>query len=40
MKVIARLIDKIITNVDNENVFKKVKEEVKELSGKFPLYMD
>jgi glycine hydroxymethyltransferase len=38
MKKIAALIDKVITNHDNEKVIFKVKEEVHEMMKKFPLY--
>jgi glycine hydroxymethyltransferase len=38
MKKIAALIDKVITNHDNEKVILKVKEEVHEMMKKFPLY--
>ena len=40
MKIIARLIDKVISNIDNDDVYNKVKEEVRELSDDFPLYID
>ena len=40
MKIIARLIDKVISNIDNDDVCNKVKEEVRELSDDFPLYID
>ena len=38
MKVIAGLIDTVLSDVDNEDVYKKVAAEVNEFSGKFPLY--
>lgn len=38
MKIIASLIDKVLSNLGNENVYKQVRNEVKELTSKFPLY--
>jgi glycine hydroxymethyltransferase len=38
MKQIAIFIDRIIKNIDSDNVAKLVLEEVKELAGQFPLY--
>jgi len=38
MKIIADLIDKVITNYQNQDVLKQVKNEVIELTSKFPLY--
>ncbi len=38
MKIIADLIDKVITNYKNDDVLNKVKNEVVELTSKFPLY--
>ncbi|MEO0100947.1 MAG: serine hydroxymethyltransferase, partial [candidate division WOR-3 bacterium] len=38
MKKIAHLIDKVLTNIGNENVYAKVREEVKDLTESFPLY--
>ena len=38
MLVIADFINKIISNIDNENVYKQVKAEIKEFAGKFPLH--
>ena len=38
MRIIAGLIDKVITNVTNEEVFAQVNNEVKELTSRFPLY--
>ena len=38
MKVIAGLIDTVLSDVDNEDIYKKVAAEVNEFSGKFPLY--
>jgi len=40
MKFIAKQIDRIISNIDNENIYKQVKEEVQELCDEFPLYID
>jgi glycine hydroxymethyltransferase len=40
MKEIARLIDKVLSNVDNEKVISDVKWEVEELIEAFPLYKD
>ncbi len=38
MRKIAQLIDKVLTNITKEEVIKKVREEVKELTENFPLY--
>jgi glycine hydroxymethyltransferase len=38
MKIIASLIDKVLSNLGNENVYNQVRNEVKELTSKFPLY--
>ncbi|HOP50296.1 MAG TPA: serine hydroxymethyltransferase [Ignavibacteriales bacterium] len=38
MKIIALLIDKVLSNLGNENVYNQVRNEVKELTSKFPLY--
>jgi glycine hydroxymethyltransferase len=38
MEMIGDLIDQVIRNIGNEKVCKRVKESVKELCGKFPLY--
>ncbi len=40
MKKIVRLIDKILTNIDNEKVYEEVKGEVKILTDAFPLYKE
>ena len=40
MKTIARLIDKIISNINNMSIYNKVKEDVRELSDNFPLYVN
>jgi glycine hydroxymethyltransferase len=38
MEIIAELIDKSLTNADNEKVLADVKSEVEQLCAKFPLY--
>ncbi|MEO0075312.1 MAG: serine hydroxymethyltransferase, partial [candidate division WOR-3 bacterium] len=38
MKKIARLIDKVLTNINDSKVYSEVKAEVKELTETFPLY--
>ncbi len=38
MKIIAELIDRVIKNLDNEELHKKVACEVKSLCDRFPLY--
>ena len=38
MKKIATLIHQVIQNIDNENIISKVREEVAQLCGSFPLY--
>lgn len=38
MKKIAEMINRILTNLDDEKVIGKVKEEVSELTDEFPLY--
>ena len=38
MRQIACLIDKVLSNPDNEKILKSVQDEVKELVKKFPLY--
>ena len=40
MKVIARLIDETLTSRDDEQVRVRVAAEVKELTGRFPFYLD
>ncbi len=40
MKKIAELIDKVLSNIDDEKTIEKVREEVKELCSQFPLYDD
>jgi glycine hydroxymethyltransferase len=38
MKVIAELIDEVITNINDESVFENVTKKVYELTSSFPLY--
>lgn len=38
MYTIADFIDKVITNIDNDEIIAKVKEDVKEFTSKFPLF--
>jgi len=38
MKIIAEFIDRVISNINNEDVIKKVKQEVKEFTSRFPLF--
>ncbi len=38
MKAIAGMIDKVLTNVGNEEVYEAVRNEVKEFTAKFPLH--
>ncbi len=38
MKKIARLIDKVLTKIDDDRIVQEVKGEVKELTEEFPLY--
>lgn len=40
MDVIADLIDRVVSNHENESVLKEVREEVRNLTAKFPLYAD
>lgn len=40
MRIIARLIDKALTNHENETVKQSVREEVRELCRQFPLYRE
>jgi len=39
MKKIVRLIDRVLTNIENKNVYEEVKGEVKELTEAYPLYV-
>ena len=38
MQVIVDLIDRVITNIDDETVINEVKESVKTFMKQFPLY--
>jgi glycine hydroxymethyltransferase len=38
MRQIAQLIDKVINNLKNEDVYAAVRDEVKKLCDRFPLY--
>ncbi len=38
MKIIADFIDRVITNIHNEDEINKVREEVKEFTSKYPLF--
>ncbi len=38
MKIVASLIDRTLTARDDENVLKRIAEEVKALTGRFPFY--
>jgi len=40
MKIIASFINKAIDNYENESLLATIKDEVKELNGKFPLYSE
>ena len=40
MEVIGNLILKVLNNIEDENIIKEVKNEVTELTGRFPLYKD
>ncbi len=40
MQTVVNLIDKILMDIDNEATINAVREEVKQLMGKFPLYPD
>ena len=40
MRTIARLIDKVISHPDEEEVKTSIKQEVRELCGQFPLYQE
>jgi len=40
MQTVVKLIDKILMDIDNEATIDAVREEVKQLMGKFPLYPD
>ena len=38
MKIIAQLIDKVLSNIDNDNIISEVKQEVELLCGSFKVY--
>jgi glycine hydroxymethyltransferase len=38
MKIIAKMIDKVLTNIGDEKVGKKILQDIKELCSHFPLY--
>ncbi|MFC1724500.1 serine hydroxymethyltransferase [candidate division KSB1 bacterium] len=38
MECIGELINKVISNIGNENIYREVENSVQELCGKFPLY--
>jgi glycine hydroxymethyltransferase len=38
MRLVAGMIDKVLSNLEDEKVIAKVRKEVEELSGRFPLY--
>ena len=40
MQAVVDLIDKVLMNIDDENVIASVKEEVKEFMLQFPLYSE
>jgi len=40
MKLIADFIDRVLSNPENEEIIRKVKQEVQELCRAFPLYQD
>ncbi len=40
MKIIAQLIDKVLSNIGNEKIYEVVKSAVKELTDSFPLYTE
>ena len=40
MKIIARMIQRVLSDIDNQQLIKSVGEEVRELSQKFPLYIN
>lgn len=40
MKKIARLIDRVLTEIDNDRIVKEVKGEVRKLAEEFPLYSE
>jgi glycine hydroxymethyltransferase len=40
MKIIARMIQRVLSDIENQQLIKSVGEEVRELSQKFPLYIN
>ena len=40
MEIVGNLILKVLNNIEDENIIKEVKNEVTELTGRFPLYKD
>jgi len=38
MRQIAKFIDKVINNIDNEKILEEVRREVLEMTGEFPIY--
>jgi glycine/serine hydroxymethyltransferase len=40
MAVIAELIDRVLSNIGSESMAARVRGEVQELTGRFPLYPD
>ena len=40
MEIIGNLILKVLNNINNEDIINEVNKEVKELTGRFPLYKD
>jgi len=38
MELIVDLIYEALNNIDNEKVLSRIKEDVRELCGKFPIY--
>jgi glycine hydroxymethyltransferase len=38
MAVIAELIDRVLSSIGSESVAARVRDEVQELTGRFPLY--
>jgi glycine hydroxymethyltransferase len=38
MRQIAKMIDRVLKNIDNENILKQIRNEVQEMCAAFPLY--
>jgi glycine hydroxymethyltransferase len=38
METIAGLIDRVLTNADDENVIKEVRQEVNEMMNEYPMF--